>query len=102
AHSRDAPNGDYVTLAYLKFDTLPNGPASTCMVRYDRLGKLLSLRDDAGQWQPDVPFAPGVWQENRQCIVSMADSSASFSNSVLTLNVAVTFKPSYAGPKNTY
>src|SRR4029434_7916183 len=80
----DAPNGDYVTLAYLKFDTLPNGPASTCMVRYDRLGKLLSLRDDAGQWQPDVPFASGVSQENSQCMVSMADSSASFSGLVLT------------------
>jgi hypothetical protein len=98
----DAPNGDYVTLAYLKFSIVSNGPANTCMVRYDRLGKLLSLRDDAGQWLPNVPFAAGVSQENSQCTVSMASSSASVTGSVLTLNLAVTFKPSYAGPKNTY
>jgi len=102
AHYIDAPNGDYVRLAYLKIGIAPNGPADTCMVRYDRLGKLMSLRDDAGHWQPDVPFAPGVSQENSQCSVSMANSSASVTGAVLTLNVAVTFKPSYAGPKNAY
>lgn len=98
----DAPNGDYVTLAYLKFSLVQNGPANTCMVRYDRLSKLLSLRDDAGHWQPDVPLAVEVSQENSQCTVSMSSSSASVIGSVLTVNVAVTFKPSYAGPKKIY
>jgi hypothetical protein len=98
----DAPNGDYVALAYLKFAVSPNGPVKTCMVQYDRVGKLLSLRDDAGQWQPGVPFSSGVSLENGQCVVSTTGSSASVSGSVLTMNVAVTFKPSYAGPKNTY
>jgi hypothetical protein len=98
----DAPNGDYVAFAYLKFAVAPNGPVKTCMVQYDRLGKLLSLRDDAGHWMPGVPFSSGASLENGQCVVSTVGGSASKSGSVLTLNVAVTFKPSYAGPKNTY
>jgi Putative Ig domain len=93
---------DPVSLAYLKFSETSLGPQNTCMVHYDRFARLLSLRDDAGIWQPGVPFSAGGSQQNSQCIISMAESSASVVAGVLTLNMRVTFAPSYAGPKNIY
>jgi len=98
----DALDGDHVTRAYLKFSLGPNGPVNSCLIAYDRLTQLLSVRDDAGQWPVGLPLAVAGSQENSQCSVSMAQSSATVANSVLMLNLAVTFKPAYDGPKNIY
>jgi hypothetical protein len=98
----DAPSGDTVAKAYLRFSATLNGAANTCALVYDRQTHLLSLRDDAGDWQQALPVSVAGSLQNSQCLVSLAETSASFSNSVLTLNVAVTFKPSYDGPKNAY
>ena len=98
----DAPNGERVAKAYVRFSLDLNSPANSCVLVYDRQTQRLSLRNDAGQWgEPFLVSAAGSPQ-NSQCLISLAQSSASISNSVLTLNVAVTFKPSYGGPKNTY
>jgi hypothetical protein len=60
---------------YLKFDVSPWGPANTCMVRYEYASHTLSLRDDAGVWQPERRFSEGGSQENSQCGVAFATSS---------------------------
>jgi len=98
----DAPNGDRVARAVLRFSTISLGIINTCQIAYDRSTRLLSLRDDAGQWPAGLPLSAAGSLENGQCIVSMAQSSVSVANAMLTLNVAVTFKPSYEGPKNIY
>jgi hypothetical protein len=98
----DAENGDQVSRAFLKFSTAANSPVNTCLIAYDKVTQLLSLRDDTGQWPVGLPMSLAGSQENSQCSVSMAQSSATVANSMLMLNVAVTFKPTYDGPKNIY
>jgi hypothetical protein len=87
---------------YLRFSTMPTGAANVCMVRYAPATGLMSLRDNQGVWQPGRRFAQGGSQQNSQCAVSFASSSATASGQTLTLNVAVTFYGSYAGAKNVY
>jgi hypothetical protein len=91
-----------LTLVYLRFSTGPTGPTNTCMVRYDRAAGRLSLRDDGGNWMAGAHIPASGVQQNSQCAIDFAGSSASSSGQTLTLNVAVTFRSSYAGTKNIY
>jgi hypothetical protein len=84
---------------YLKFAVAPTGATNTCMVRYDRAAQRLSLRDNAGTWMPGATTGT---QQNSQCSLSISGSSTSVSGQTLTLSVAMTFDPSYAGVKNIY
>ena len=40
--------------------------------------------------------------QNSQCVLNAENSSATASGTTLTLNVALTFIPGFAGPKNIY
>uniref|UniRef100_Q02BD5 Conserved repeat domain n=1 Tax=Solibacter usitatus (strain Ellin6076) TaxID=234267 RepID=Q02BD5_SOLUE len=76
--------------------------ANSCMVYYDRAAGYLSLLNDSGsQWMPGTPGTGGTVQ-NSQCSVNLAGSSAVLNGNVLTLTVAITFKPAYAGAKSVY
>jgi len=86
----------------LKFSTDPTTAIGVCMVQYTPAAGTLSLRDDVGVYQTPQTFASGVVQENSQCRVNFAGSSAILSGQTLTLNVAITFKPAFAGLKNIY
>jgi hypothetical protein len=87
---------------YLRFSTALTGPANVCMVRYEQASGLLTLRDDAGVWQAGAPISSETTQENSQCSIDFAGSTVVLSGNSLTLTVAVTFKPAYAGTKNIY
>jgi large repetitive protein len=98
----DSLGASDLAYVYLKFAAQASGATNTCMVRYDRAAATLSLRDDAGVWQPPQPFSLGGAQQNSQCAVNFSGSSATVSGQTLTLNVAMSFKPGYAGAKNIY
>jgi hypothetical protein len=87
---------------FMRVSALPDGAASTCMVRYDRASGLLSLRDDAGNWLAGSPVPNFGTQQNSQCSVSLPGSWVSIVGNTLTVNVHFTFNGSYAGVKNVY
>jgi hypothetical protein len=98
----DSAGATDLAQVYLRFATTPTGAANVCMMRYDRATGLLALRDDAGVWKPGATIPSTTTQQNSQCSINFAGSSAVLSGNTLTLSVAVTFKPAYAGPKNVY
>ena len=82
-----------------------NGTALTagaCSVTYNRAGNVLSLLNDSGQLPPSG-IAPGSGtQQNSQCVLNGAGSTVVLSGQTLSLNIALTFLPAFAGAKNTY
>jgi hypothetical protein len=82
--------------------TLAGSAASSCFVNYDNAANQVSLLNDAATaWLTATPGAATTLQ-NSQCSVNVASTSAAKSGNTLTLNLAMTFLPSYAGAKNTY
>jgi hypothetical protein len=82
--------------------TLATTSANSCLLYYDRPAARLYLLDDrSSTWMPGTLGGGGTLQ-NSQCAVSLAGSSATLNGNDLTLNLAMTFKPAYAGAKNTY
>jgi hypothetical protein len=72
-----------------------------CLLHYD--GTRLWLANDPGTaWQgPLTPGSAGTLQ-NSQCVLDGAGSSVSTSGQNLTLRLAVTFQPAFAGAKAIY
>jgi glucose/arabinose dehydrogenase len=84
----------------------PNAPtsaANSCLLVYNRPTNILSLLSDAGiGWTSAAIGSSGVLQ-NSQCAVTLGSSSTtSTSGNLLTLNLALTFKPTFAGAKTVY
>jgi len=75
---------------------------SGCVVNFNRALNTLWLLTDAGV-QPASGLTPGSGsQQNSQCTLNGAGSSVSASGNTLTLNLALTFLPAFAGAKNIY
>jgi uncharacterized repeat protein (TIGR01451 family) len=82
--------------------TFAASSANSCMFYYDRpAGSLYLLNDGGSGWTPGKPGSAGTLQ-NSQCSVNLASSNAVPSGNILTLNLAMTFKPAYSGAKNIY
>jgi uncharacterized repeat protein (TIGR01451 family) len=98
----DTAGATSFSTVWVWFNATFSTAANSCMVYYDRAATVLNLINDAGtQWLQGTPGSGGTLQ-NSQCSVSLAGSSAVPNGNVLTLNLAVTFKPAYAGAKNVY
>ena len=73
-----------------------------CVVNFNRALNTLWLLTDAGV-QPGSGITPGSGsQQNSQCTLNGAGSSVSASGNTLTLNLALTFHPAFAGAKDIY
>jgi hypothetical protein len=73
-----------------------------CVVNFNRALNTLWLLTDAG-----VPLPSGITpgsgsQQNSQCTLNGGGSSLSIAGNTLTLNLALTFLPAFAGAKNIY
>ena len=78
------------------------GSANACSVVYHRAANTLALSTDAGT-APSGTITPGSGsQQNSQCTLSGTGSSVSTTDTVLTLNLALAFQPSFAGARNVY
>jgi hypothetical protein len=76
--------------------------ANACYLLYVRGSNAVDLANDAGVWQGPVTLGSASTLQNSQCSVSAASSWASLSGNTLTLNLALTFQPPFAGAKNVY
>jgi hypothetical protein len=91
-----------LSTAWVWFSATFGSAANSCMVYYDRPGATLYLINDAGsQWLPGAPGS-GATLQNSQCSINLATTSVALAGNTLTLNLAMTFKPAYAGAKNIY
>ena len=77
--------------------------ANGCYVHYDRTyNAVFLLNDDATVWLGSVDLGTATTLENSQCQLNAATSAASSVGSNLTVNLDLTFKPAFSGPKSVY
>ena len=76
--------------------------AAACAVAYDRASNTFALLTDSGAAPPGTIAPGGGSQQNSQCTLSGAGSSAALSGNALTLTVALTFSSAFAGSRNLY
>jgi hypothetical protein len=83
--------------------TFANLAANSCMVQYDPATDQVALLNDGGTaWtQGQVGDGPTSLQ-NSQCSLSLGATWVTQGGSTLTLGLAMTFQPSFAGLKNIY
>jgi len=82
--------------------TLANPASNACMLYYNTATNQINLlNDNVTVWQPATLGAASTLQ-NSQCSLNVAASTVTLSGNTLTLNLAMTFKPVYAGAKNIY
>ncbi len=76
--------------------------AGSCMVYYDRPANRVFLLNDAGAAYVSALMGAATTLQNNQCAIAVGSSSASASGNTLTVNLAMTFKPAFAGAKNIF
>jgi hypothetical protein len=93
-------NADIASALVLINSTL-NGNGA-CFISYNRaVNAFYLLRDSDAVWQPVYPgTATSVTNDN--CTLSGAALAATASGNTLTLVLPISFKPVFAGPRNTY
>ena len=82
--------------------TFASSSANSCLVYYNRSSATMYLVNDAATQWMSSPLSSGATLQNSQCSISLAGSSVNVSGTTLTLNLAVTFNPVFAGAKNIY
>ena len=83
---------------------LINGPMTftgSCSIYYMASSNSVYIVNDAGTaWQtPAVPLGQNATSQNSQCTLNVAQSWSSGNGLLLTLNLAITFKPTFTGLK---
>jgi hypothetical protein len=68
-----------------------------CRVDYDRAKNALYLRSESGPTLGPITPGSAATLRNSRCELSAAGSSMSGSGNTLTLNIALTFRPSFSG-----
>jgi hypothetical protein len=88
---------------WVYFDAALANPASNaCMLYYSAATNQINLlNDNATAWLAATPEAATTLQ-NSQCSLDVAATTVSLNANTLTLSLAMTFQPSYAGAKSIY
>ncbi|MGA2880632.1 MAG: SBBP repeat-containing protein [Bryobacteraceae bacterium] len=82
--------------------TLANPATNTCLLYYNVAGNLIELLQDNGAtWVTATPGTATTLQ-NSQCSLNVAGTSVVRNGNTLTVDLPMTFLPSYAGAKNVY
>jgi hypothetical protein len=75
---------------------------NSCLVFYERLAHSLLLASDGlSDWQ-SASLGSAATVQNSQCAIAVGSSSVTLAGNTLTLNLAMKFKPAFAGGKNIY
>ena len=82
--------------------TLANPASNACLLYYSAVTNQINLLGDNGTAWQAVTLGSAATLQNSQCSINAATSTVSSSGNSLTWNAAMTFKPAYAGAKNTY
>jgi hypothetical protein len=100
-----SPNGyGYISSMQMVLNYGIDGDTA-CYLQYNPASNLLYLWPDIGSsWgsSASVGVVGAATLSNTQCQVNVAGSSVSSSFDMLTLNLAITFQPSFLGPQNVY
>ncbi|MCC7496862.1 MAG: SBBP repeat-containing protein [Bryobacterales bacterium] len=76
---------------------------NACQVDYNLVNRgLYLLNDSATAWIGPVFPGTGGSVQNSQCVLNGAQSQAAVSATVVNLNLDITFKSTFQGPKNVY
>jgi hypothetical protein len=77
--------------------------AGSCYSRYDAVGNNLYLLNDANTaWYGPATPGSGVSLQNSQCTLSASGSSVVNAGTSMTVSVALSFKPAFAGAKTQW
>jgi hypothetical protein len=76
--------------------------SNACYIEFVRGLNEIYLASDAGVWQGPLTLGSAGTLQNSQCALNPGASSATTSGNNLTLNLALTFEPAFAGSKNIY
>ena len=77
--------------------------ASACWMYYAAATELIYLASDAGVFSnAGLALGSSGVLQNSQCTINVSGSSVSLSGDTLTLNLALSFAPTFAGTKNIY
>jgi hypothetical protein len=82
--------------------TLANPASNACLLYYSAATNQINLLGDNGTAWQTAALGTAATLQNSQCSVNAAATTVALSGDMLTLNLAMTFKPAYAGTKNTY
>jgi len=82
--------------------TLAPTAAGSCLAYYDRPANTVNLLNDAGTIWLTAPIGSGGTLQNSQCAIAPGSSTAVVNGVSLTLNLAMTFKPGFAGAKTIF
>jgi hypothetical protein len=91
---------DLGTVSFLIKSTLST--PSSCFVQYSAVTNTIYLHNDADTGVTSAPLGSAGSLSNSQCSLNVGASTSSGSGNNLTLNVLLTFTPSFAGAKNVY
>ncbi len=82
--------------------TLANPANAACLLYYSAVTNQISLLGDNGTTWQGATLGTATTLQNSQCSVNVATATVASSGNSFTWNVPMTFKPAYAGAKNTY
>jgi len=82
--------------------TLANPASNACMLYYNAATNQMNmLNDNATLWLA-ATVGTATTLQNSQCSLNVAATTVALNSNTLTLNLAMTFKPAYAGAKIIY
>ena len=100
-YSDSAGFADLAT-TWVWFTTAVGSAAATCVMYYEPATDRVYLANDAGStWLWGLRGGAGTVQ-NSQCAISLAATDVTAGGNTLTLNLAVSFKPAFAGAKTVF
>ncbi len=89
--------------AWVYFDaTLANPATNACMLSYSAATSQINLLNDSATAWMSATLGSAATLQNSQCSLNVATATVAPSGNTLTLNLTVTFLPSFAGSKNIY
>ena len=92
-----------VSTAWVWFNaTFAATAANSCLVYYEPATQIVRLLNDAGTTWMSAPAGAAGTLQNSQCAIALGNSQVALTATTLTLSLAVTFTPSFAGVKNIY
>jgi hypothetical protein len=83
------------------FNPTFSSSAHSCLAYYQAGNNTLNLLDDAGATWLSLPLGSGTLQ-NSQCAIALGSSTAVRTGNTLTLTLALTFKPAFAGVQTIF
>jgi hypothetical protein len=98
----DAAGAADITAAQIGFNTSMAG-TNSCWIYYAAATETIYLANDAGAFaNGGLTLGTSGTLQNNQCTITVNTSSVSPSGNTLTLNLALSFAPAFAGTQNIY